>query len=225
MEFSFLDNKTSKRFYIFIFLVLEYQRWYWATIFSVNLCNNLRSNIPLPSSSSCFASFWLKRVLCRCPPYILSMHSLTAWYVYPECPSPSTDFRASPQIYWRNCKGLYPAVGGARSIQAVNADFQFSYCRLSPSKLGIETRLSYLQRSFLILSLSFSNSMLLPYYFFSILPISPGSSMLSIFAVLSVSQLFYMLFCKQHFFSTQPQFCLTFHELSFKYCLGVAKDI
>ena len=54
--------------------------------------------------------------------------------------------------------------------------------------MDIETLLSCFQRSFPILSLSFSNS-ILSSCCSSILPISPGSSILLIFAILSVSLL------------------------------------
>ena len=134
------------------------------------------------------SSMW-KRIFHHCPPYFLSRRSFTAWYAYPECRSPSIDFRASPKIYWCNCKSLYSAVPGAPSMQTVNADFQFLYCSLSRSKMGIKTLLSFLQRSFPILSLSFSINIFLPCYWSLILPISPGTSVLSILAVLLVSLL------------------------------------
>lgn len=119
--------------------------------FGVSFC------IDLKFSNS---SIW-SRIFHGCAPYFLSRCSLAAWHAYTECPSP-TDFRASPWRYWSNRKDLYSDVTRSWSIQAVNLDFQFSYCYLS---------------------LSFSNGILLPCYCSLILPVSPGISLLSIFAM------------------------------------------
>ena len=149
----------------------------FSILFGVSFCTGLKI-----SSSS----LWIRIFHCCCP-YFLSMCSLAACYTYPKCPS-TIDFRESPQKYWRNCKSLYSGLAGAWSIQAVNADFQFSYCRcLSPLKISIETLLIFFQISLPIVSLSFYNSILLRSSCSSIPWIFPSSSMFSIFSGLLVS--------------------------------------